>query len=67
MAMAMILTYSCRLICVFCVLSISSIYFMYIPFTYYRWEDIILKTEISNYKNKWRRVKCSETNYLPFD
>ena len=43
MTMAMILTYSCRLICVFCVLSISSIYFMYIPFTYYRWEDIILK------------------------
>ena len=40
MAMATILTYSCRLICV---LSISSIYFMYIPFTYYRWEDIILK------------------------
>ena len=43
MAMAMIRTYSCRLICVFCVLSISSIYFMYIPFTSYdRLEDIIL-------------------------
>ena len=40
--MATIRMHSCRLISVFCVLSISSIYFMYIPFTYYRWEDIIL-------------------------
>ena len=35
--------------------------------SYYRPFIINYRFEISDYKNKWRRARCSETNYMPFD
>ena len=37
------------------------------PQLFYRFEDIVLKIKISNYENKSKRARYSETSYMPFD